>query len=478
MNLMDLFIGQVNRVPDRLAIVSESGSVTFAELEQRSNDLALGFQRSGLKTGDYVLVLQPFGIPLYVTLLALFRMGAVAVFPDAAARASAISDCCDALPIRGFSGGWKAQLLRTLFPKLRAIPLNLSFCAKPSAGQRVVEDLPENHPALVTFTSGSTGRPKAIVRSHRFLLAQHRMIVDMLGTREDDISLVTLPVFILSYLASGVTSVIPAGNIRKPSQVDPHPLWRQLDDHNINTILMPPALCQRLVRTTGVWPHVRNIFTGGGPVFPDLLKDLSRRAPHAAITSVYGSTEAEPIAHIALSDISPQDLEQMKAGAGLLVGKPVSGIKIKIIDDEICVTGDHVVKGYLNASDNSSTKIIIAGDVWHKTGDAGCFDAQGRLWLLGRLEARHADHYPFCIETAARLITNGRTTAFLHHKGRNILVVETGIDSRQTAILRTKFPDCDIIEVGKIPLDRRHNSKIDYGRLRILLDQRNKRRKL
>lgn len=471
MNLVELFTWQVDLAPERMAIITQTDSITFAELDRQSNDLAALFQARGLQTGDNVLVLQPFSISLYITLLALFRMGAVAVFPDASAQVRVMADCCRTIPVKGFCGNWKARFLRWWLAPLRAIPLVLPLRPASHASKRIMCDLPGVHPALMTFTSGSTGRPKGIVRSHEFLIKQHQMIVDMLTPKADDVSLISLPVFILSNLASGVTSVIPAGNIRKPALVEAKPLLDQIRAHGINNILMPPALCQKLADTGHPLPQIRKIFTGGGPVFPDLLQGLQHVAPHASITSVYGSTEAEPVAHIALSDVSDADLDDMKAGAGLLVGKPVEGAHTMIIDEEIHVTGHHVIKGYLDSADDKNTKIRINNDIWHRTGDAGRFDDSGRLWLLGRIEARHGNIHPFCIETAARVACQGALTAFLHHRGKNILAVEADADMRQLDLLKNKFGDFEIVKVKAIPVDRRHNSKINYHQLRLILDR-------
>lgn len=469
MNLLDPFIAQVRRIPERKAIITQSDSITFAELDAQSNNLALNFQKKSLQQGDNVLVLQPFGIPLYVTLLALFRIGAVAVFSDPSAHIRVMSHCCQIVPVKGFCGGWKAHLIKLYFPLLRRIPLSLPLCADKAVRKSVVVDLNGSHPALITFTSGSTGRPKGIVRSHDFLLKQHHMISEMLSPADDDVELISLPVFILSNLASGVTSVIPAGNLKRPGMVDPVPILSQIERHNVNRILLPPALCRRLVDIKSVQPFIKKIFTGGGPVFPDLLQRLATWAPNAETTAVYGSTEAEPIAHVKFSEINNADFQKMKTGDGLLAGSPVAGAHIQIIHDEIHVTGDHVIKGYIDKNDNASTKVEIDGKIWHKTGDAGRWDDQGRLWLLGRVEARQGNIYPFCIETAARTMTDIRHAAFLNHKGRNVLAVEMDGATEALSPLKDKFGDFDIIKIRSMPLDRRHNSKIDYPRLRKLL---------
>lgn len=474
MNLLDPFIEQAQKFPDTPALITKKEQISFSGLDQKSNTLAHYFQKQGLEKGDVVLVFQGVGIPLYTTLLALFRMGAVAMFPDPSAGLKNLKNVCEAAHAKGFAGNWKARIVKNIIPALSAIPLSLSLNPKEEANTQILENLADDHPAFITFTSGSTSMPKGIVRSHRFLLRQHEMVLSMLQPKEGEIDLISLPVFVLSNLASGVTSVIPDGDLRKPGKMNPQPLLQQIKKHKVNRILTPPALCERLAENGEVLPQIEKIFTGGGPVFPDLLRDLKAFAPQSKITTVYGSTEAEPIAHIALSEIEEKDFDTMQSGSGLLTGKPVEDVRLKIIDDEIVVTGDHVVKGYINPAHNQTTKIEIDGEIWHKTGDAGRLDEHGRLWLLGRVEAKQGKYYPFCIETAARTMSGIKKAAFIHHNSRNCLAIETdkSYSKKTQQLLEQSFPDITLVAVNHIPLDKRHNSKIDYGALRKLLDRR------
>src|SRR6185503_6208024 len=126
-----------------------------------------------------------------------------------------------------------------------------------------------------------------------------------------------------------------------------------------------------------------------------------RAAPKAAIHAVYGSTEAEPIAHIELKEIATADWEAMANGLGLLAGIPIPEIEVELRDHEVFVAGEHVNQGYLDPADDVSTKSRRDGRLWHRTGDAARIDEQGRLWLLGRREAAAGGLFPFAIETAA-----------------------------------------------------------------------------
>jgi acyl-CoA synthetase (AMP-forming)/AMP-acid ligase II len=219
---------------------------------------------------------------------------------------------------------------------------------------------------------------------------------------------------------------------------------------------------------------------------------------------VYGSTEAEPIAHVTWREITETDREAMRTGAGLLTGQPVPSIQLRILPDrwgqpiapltssqldvlalplgepgEIVVSGPHVLTGYLHGQGDEETKFDVDGRRWHRTGDAGYLDADGRLWLLGRCSARiddgHGRVYPFAVECALDGIAGVRRTAFLAHAGRRLLVAEleqgASPQTRDTlrAACRWALPD-DIRIVDRIPVDARHNAKIDYPALRKLLD--------
>ena len=103
-----------------------------------------------------------------------------------------------------------------------------------------------------------------------------------------------------------------------------------------------------------------------------------------------------------MSETSAEDWRLMREGGGLLAGTPIPEIGVEILDDEIIVTGDHVNKGYLDSAGDASNKLRRGGTIWHRTGDAGRFDDQGRLWLLGRHGSKAGGLYPFTVEVAVQ----------------------------------------------------------------------------
>lgn len=469
MNILDHFIVQSEVNKQLPAIITHDLSISFEDLEKKSNDLAFNFRKQGLKKGNIVLVMLGMDLNLYITLLALFRMGATALFPDPSTGLEGIKQIVSSLKIDAFIGCWKSSVLKTIYPSLRSIPLNLSLRIHENTKKTILENLSEDHPALITFTSGSTGRPKGIVRSHEFLVNQHQSLLRLLKPTKEDIDLISLPVFLLSNLAYGICSVIPCGNLRQPGKLNPNPIFEQITGHGVTRILAPPALCRCLYEPGKKFSQVKRVFTGGGPVFPEQLRRISSSFPHAKVTAIYGSTEAEPIAHIDLEEISDSDFHIMQTGGGLLAGSPSEDMEVKLYENEIIVTGPQVIKGYLDPVDNVSTKLLLDKKIWHRTGDAGRIDENGRIWLLGRLNASHQGIYPFCIETAARSYLGVKEAAFIGNKGENYIILETTklYDKGSDSLLMKQFPGIKLIK-ARIPLDKRHNSKVDYKRLREL----------
>jgi len=523
MNVIELLKNLAQESPRAVALIdSRRGAprtTAFAELDAATKRVAGLFHHHGIGPGDATLVFCPMSLELYVILLALFRLGAVATFLDPSAGKSHIERCCALHPPKAMVSTPKGHLLRLASRALRRIPRKFSTTvalpgatslkrAETSLPFEAIHPVAEDAPALITFTSGSTGQPKMVVRSHGFLLAQHRVLQDTLGMKPGDINLCTLPIVVLTNLASGAATLIPNVDLRRPGDIDPQALHAEIAAHQPSSATAAPSFLEALadfcIEKNHRLPALTRIFCGGAPVFPPLLTKLREIAPAARIVAIYGSTEAEPIAELAYSGISPEVLAEMGNGKGLLAGSPVDSIQLRILRDrwgtplhpissvefeamklaagepgEIVVAGDHVLTGYLNGQGDRETKFTVDGTTWHRTGDSGYLDRRGRLWLLGRCEAVLSDErgtlYPFAVESTALLLPGVRRAALISERKKRTLVVEpaaTGPPPDGSAIKRAlSWAQIDSVKIcRKIPVDKRHNSKVDYGRLRRLLE--------
>lgn len=442
---------------DQTAIIDRTGSISFGELDKRVQSGAAFLRARNLKVGDHVLVLHPIMIELYEILLSCFHAGLVVILVDPAKGSSFLNQCLDWLPPRAFIGSPKAQLLRLKHRQLKnAIStgpkIPFTKCWKPETDSCSPTDLPPDHPALITFTSGSTGTPKGIVRSHSFLLSQDLTLSKSLNLASGQVDLVTLPVFLLANLSHGVTSVIADTNLTRPGFPDVPKILSQVCQHKISRCTASPAFFEKM--PDEFFEPLTQIHTGGAPVFPELLLRHPQKTH-----SVYGSSEAEPISHFSGQEHTPEILEKIALGHGLPAGRPVDEIQLQIIEDEILVTGDHVLKGYLDSRGDSENKVSIDGRIWHRTGDAGRLDDEGNLWLLGRHSQKWNNFYPLQIEAAIHLAHPGNRCAF--YRGTLHLEKDLKVDLPWAPIDQLKI-------ISEIPMDSRHNAKVDYGLLEAM----------
>lgn len=497
MNLMNLFDKNVKEFPSASALSMSERDETwsYAGLSDKVNSTACYFSKNGIMKDDGVLVLVPMSFELYTILLALFKLGAVAVFIDPQSSKEHIKACIKKYPLKAFIGVKKAHLLRVINKDIRHIPMhmtlgylpltkNLYAADKLQSGDVEQVTVNPDDPALITFTSGSTGNPKAAVRTHAFLLKQYEVLSKNMLFARKEVDISTLPVFVLANLAAGMHSVIPNVNLLKPAEVDGKVLLDDIVKYKATRFGGSPILVDKITEhlSEDVQHSLTHVYMGGGPVYPKVLHGIQKKLPRSTVYGLYGSTEAEPIAHMSSFEYGHRQVSGTKNCDGLYVGKPVAEIEIKIINSEklsgdlksfdsievehgeIIVSGEHVLKGYLNGEGDAENKIHMDGKIWHRTGDAGYFDENGELWLLGRYSQKIVSNdrtlYPFAIEAA--LFEKGYQTALIVHEGKVCLVAELTSPNVNLKALGIE----KVMLVNKIPRDKRHNSKVDYSALK------------
>jgi olefin beta-lactone synthetase len=481
--------------PSRTAILEPTGArISFAELDARTASLAGALLERGFVPGDRFLLLMPMSIALYVSLLGILRAGCTVVLLDPSAPR--VDHTLQRIGLRGFFGSGRAHLLRLRHRALRRLRLYVSPGAAPLPvtslealrGKRTAAvPVDEQLPALLTFTTGSTGTPKTLARSHSLLESQRRILTEHMGLGPQDVDLPTLPVFLLNSLAAGATCVLPDADLRRVSAVRPERIIRQLRDLNCTTTSGSPAFLgpvARALRAGGeVLPELRRVFTGGAPVPPSVLGDLTAVAPNARIEVLYGSSEAEPIASIDAREVLAETAAYEAFGWGRCVGHPVRGIALRVSAPgggpplemgkvgEILVSGPHVSSAYFeDPAADAAHKIRDRTRVWHRTGDTGYLDQSGRLWLAGRVADMACGRHPLLVEAAAEAYPWVTRSALIESEGRVVLACAVrDAPEGWRDWLRARLDLDEVVELRRIPVDPRHNAKVDRARVRTLL---------
>ncbi|WP_417807219.1 AMP-binding protein [Thioclava sp.] len=472
-SLLDDFAAATLRHPEQVAIVDGKGrETTFAQLKSRADGLARAWGAQGIGKGDRVLLAMHLDADLYASLAALWSLGATVVLPEPAMGLAGLRHAAKVAGVTAFCSSGLYGVLKLALPELWSLR-HLRPRIKPDAPFVGVSPSADDI-ALISFTSGTTGAPKAIPRSHGFLSAQHHAIAPLLASPVPERDLVAFPVFVLINIASGQTSVLPNWKMSRLRKLKAATLAQWMTRQKVTRALIPPALCEKLAKT-GIPASLHTVFTGGGPVFPDMLDALRAAKPGVEMICVYGSTEAEPIAYLDAKDITQDDLAKMQAGGGLLVGHPVENLGIRIVAGEIQVSGAHVNGGYLDPRHDAENKTHDDGAIWHHTGDAGALDPQDRLWLLGRVGTDVVIHgrrlFPFSVEVAARGWEGVTQCALIGTKTGACLVIEGNADHMAAWAARAaSFGALQVKHVAKIPMDKRHGSKVD--RIALGLNQR------
>ncbi len=506
MNVIELFDDSVRRFPGQPALVHGPQGVertlSFAGLADQSRRLAALFKSSGLRAGDALAVFVPMSAPLYSIMAAALRLGVVVVFVEPSHWRDDIAACARHLRLRGFVGTPMACLLRWFVPQLRAIPLAFTTGrAMPgavplgAAARHAPFDDSERcaaeSTAMVSFTSGSTGKPKGVLRSHGVLAATQSVLHGELRTQPGELSVPIIPFFVFSNLAAGAASLLLDADLGKPAEIPVACVADQVRRHAPASMVASPAFAERLadwcLDADARLPSLRRVFVGGAPVFPRVLDKLARVAPAAQIRSLYGATEAEPIAVMRHEDWSPALRAEARAGRGIALGTAVVGANLRIMPTdrnaamgEILVAGAHVSAGYLGGEGDRENMVEDGGVRWHRTGDTGARDASGRLWMVGRCGTRIDDErgaiYPLAVEAALSFAPDAPRAALVSWRSRRRLILEarTRLGRDTLAMLLAAIPWAQIDEIAlvrRIPVDRRHNAKVDYRALQRALEQ-------
>ncbi len=441
-NIAALLADRARRDPEAPAVLRASRSrqtaIGFGRLDATSNAIAIGLRAMGITPGTRALMMVPPGPDLFQLVFAVLKAGVVPVLIDPGIGRKYLGQCArEAEPevfigipkaiLAGHVFGWGQSTIRrriVVAPRrVFVVPGAISLAGLIRYGSRRLgqtplpaDPLPPDAPAAILFTSGSTGPPKGAVYTQEILKAQVATLRELFAIEPGEVDLCTFPLFALFAPALGMTSIVPEMNPTRPARARPSKIVGAIQRHGATNLFGSPALLHQLVRGDDAsltkLPTLKRVVSAGAPVPARTIERMARRlVSPAQVHTVYGATEALPVASIGSDEILGETRHATDQGRGVCVGRPVPGIEVRMIriDDEpipewsddllvsdgtigeIVVSGSVVTREYFQRPEATRLAKILdpaRGIFYHRMGDVGYLDARGRIWFCGRKSHR------------------------------------------------------------------------------------------
>jgi amino acid adenylation domain-containing protein/non-ribosomal peptide synthase protein (TIGR01720 family) len=387
--LPDLVRAQAARTPDAAAVVSDLGTVTFAELDARADRLAALLAARGAGPERIVALALPRSTEIVVAQLAVLRSGAAYLPVDPEYPAERIAFMLtDARPVMVLTTGEFAEHL----PRIDGMDIVRVDDTAELAVDHPRPDVviaPE-HPAYVIYTSGSTGRPKGVVVTHAGLAGFSAAEVDRFAVRPGDRVLqFSSPSFDASVLELCMS--LPAGAalvVPPPGPLLGAHLGDVLAGRGVTHALIPPVALATVPDVA--LPEFRTLVVGGDACTTELVR---RWAPGRDMVNAYGPTESTVVATWSAP---------LVPGVVPPIGRPIWNTGVYVLDaalrvvprgaeGELYIAGPSLARGYLDRPGLTADRFVAnpfgrPGTRMYRTGDLVRWNADGDLEFLGRAD--------------------------------------------------------------------------------------------
>ncbi len=398
-----LFMEQVERTPNKTAVVFGDQTLSYQELFDKCSDLALYLQAQGLRPDGLVCVCMERSLNMVVGLLGILQAGGAYVpldpgYPDER-LAYMLQDSRAAIVITDGKSEERVSSLLAQQMKLVALDKDWTSIVQYAAELRarnvqLRREVKSQHLAYVIYTSGSTGQPKGVMVEHRNLGNLVGWHCTALGLTENDISTCIAGVGfdasaweIWPSLCIGATLTSPSADTSR----DPEALLKWWARLAVDVSFLPTPLAEFAFARGITNAHLRILLVGG-----DRLHQLPAQPEPFLLINNYGPTECTVVATSgALQNCT----------AVLHIGKPISNTQIYILDPyrqpvpigvagEIYIGGASVARGYLNQPELSAEQFVKdpfdsdAQSRMYKTGDLARWLEDGNIQYLGRIDTQ------------------------------------------------------------------------------------------
>jgi amino acid adenylation domain-containing protein len=412
-----LFDEQVEKTPERIAVVFENQQLTYQALNTKANQLAHYLINIQADTDNGSLITDNCLVGIYlerslsmlISILGILKTGSAYLPLDPLYPATRLRLILKEaqVPIVLTQENLREKL-STTSARLVCLETETDTLSQYRFDNPDCLVKPE-HLAYVIYTSGSTGMPKGVMIEHQGMLNHIYAKIDDLGLREQDIVVQNAPLtfdisvwqLLAALLLGGRIDIFNQETARQPVQ-----LLQRVVQQQITILEMVPSLLRAIleeIKRTENRPNLstlRWLILTGEALPPQLCTEWLAVYPTIPLFNAYGPTEcSDDVAHYPIEKPPAPNVNQMP------IGKPVSNTQLYILDDrlqplpvgiagELYVGGVGVGRGYLNAPEKT-TDAFIKAPAWlnqstetrlYKTGDLARYLPDGHIEYLGRID--------------------------------------------------------------------------------------------
>ena len=416
-NLSIALEDNAQRIPNRLAIISEEKKISYKELNLLSNKVANLILDLGINPGDSIALQCPNISFFPIIYYGILKMGGVIVPMSILLKKKEISFILNnskAKLLFFYQGDQTLNIVKEALAGVKESPeiiqsilienqelksfsnplvKNLNSLIKDASSE--FEYIPTNaeETAVVIYTSGTTGKPKGAKLTHSNLAWNSSITVDLFDFKGDDIALTVLPLFHIFGQNCIMNAAVFAGisNVLL-KRFDSNEVIQCIQKHSVTIFAGVPTMFWNLLKDLKTFKkgeisllknHWRIALSGGAAIPVELINKFEKTYG-VPIFEGYGMSEGSPLVTY------NQPAYKRKIGS---VGLPIWGVQVKVINDkfievpsnvvgQIIFKGHNVMKGYFN-NEEETKKVIKNG--WMHSGDLGYKDDQGYLFVVDRM---------------------------------------------------------------------------------------------
>ncbi|SFJ91368.1 non-ribosomal peptide synthetase [Thermoflavimicrobium dichotomicum] len=393
--IQQLFEEQVEKTPEQVALIYQGESMTYQQLNKKSNQLARALKKKGVQREQIVGIISERSFDMIVGLLGILKAGGAYMPIDPTYPADRIEYMLED------SG---TQLL--IVQKEEMIPAyyqgEVVLLSDPQwqeeSGTNLESENTASDLAYIIYTSGSTGKPKGILTTHRNVVRTIKNNGYIEITEDDRILQLSNYAFdgstfdIYSALLNGAQLVL----VSKEELLDPGKLAKLIVQYQITVTFMTTALFNTLVHLdVACFKHMKKILFGGEKVSIKHVQQALAYLGEHKIIHVYGPTETTVFATAFSVDRSILKSQTVP------IGKPISNTTCYVVNrdgqlqpigipGELCIGGEGLARGYLNRPDLKEERFVanpfVPGEWMYKTGDFVRMLPDGNIEYLERLD--------------------------------------------------------------------------------------------